>query len=277
MLKGKIDASVAPNPEIEEAVVVSETTENPVKDATGDDNASEFNNNENENAEILVNGTVKLPKTRVNECKVNIKGITYITSDDKDKAGVFVFQTKEKVWGTVADETGLVEFVKTARSFPASDWGIIPTLRADMLMSRVIDPMLQAAEASKEEFDAEFSHRFDDVELKLVQIYVPAQTEFVNPWSTPAKPKGKAYPRDYVFTFITGFKYNPKNINHKQLLKDIYDGFPYEDEDGTELHKTARFRICPEDFVDSLVDAGYLGKPDEKTVERLYRSIAYKG
>jgi hypothetical protein len=92
----------------------------------------------------------------------------------------------------------------------------------------------------------------------------------------------KFYDKDYVFTYITGFKYDPKNINHKQLLKEVYDGMPCVDTDrdsetfGKEIPRSNPMRICPEDFVDSLVDAGYLGKPDEKTIDRMYKSIGYK-
>lgn len=229
------------------------------------------------------NPTIKVDAARVHKCKGHIKGMTYKVSDDDDKSGTFIFQTREQVWGTIQNtEDGTTEFAEACRSFPASDWGVIPTLRADMVFSNIIDVMIKSVATSEEDFANEFGHKFDDIELSLVQLYVPAGTGFINPWTTLAKPVEKFYDKDYVFTYITGFKYDPKNINHKQLLKEVYDGMPCVDTDkdsetfGKEIPRSNPMRICPEDFVDSLVDAGYLGKPDEKTIDRMYKSIGYK-
>uniref|UniRef100_A0AAU8MI50 Capsid protein n=1 Tax=Geladintestivirus 1 TaxID=3233133 RepID=A0AAU8MI50_9CAUD len=224
---------------------------------------------------VSING-FKFKAEVINRAKVHIKGLKYKMSENEDTAGVFIFQTKEKVWGTYLDsDMDETHYTSNASSFPASDWGIIPTLRQDTLLRNIVDDMIISSLTDGAEFDREYGHKFDDVELDIIQIYVPAHTEFINPYTTSANPVGRSYEKDYVFTFIEGFKYNIKNINHKQFLKDIYDGCPRM-LNGVLENTTRPFSISPIDFVESLADFGYFGKIDEKQIERLAQSISYK-
>lgn len=225
---------------------------------------------------------ILVDKSRVNRLKITLKGINAVIKDKVEGEQVpdtFMFNTNELIWGITRELDSTTRFNKNATSFPASSWGVLPTLRADMLLSNIVDYWQSLLSMSSERFAEAYGHSMDGVNLDILQIYVPAGVEFVNPYGRDNI--GKVYDTDYVFTFITGFHYNLNNFNELAFIRDIYNGSPKEvvDDNGviSVICQTTNIKkkLPPKIFAKSLVKCGYFGDVSDEEFNDLVETLSY--
>ena len=254
---------------------------------TESNNAANEVNNEaaSKSTLIIVNKArpdILVDKSRVNRLKVTLKGINAVIKDKVEGEQVpdtFMFNTNELIWGITRELDATTRFNKNATSFPASSWGVLPTLRADMLLSNIVDYWQNLLSMSSERFAEAYGHSMDGVNLDILQIYVPAGTEFVNPYGREAA--GKVYDTDYVFTFITGFHYDINDFNQLAFIRDVYNGSPKEivDDNGVISiicqTNNLKKRLPPRIFAKSLVNNGYFGDVSKEQMDDLIEVLSY--
>lgn len=225
---------------------------------------------------------ILVEKSRVNRLKCTLKSINAIIKEKiegEQTPDTFMFNTHELIWGIVRELDGSTRYVKNATSFPASSWSVLPTLRSDMLLSNIVDFWQNLLALSSERFAEAYGHAMDGIVIDVLQIYVPAGTEFINPYGREAI--GKVYDTDYVFTFIKGFHYNINDFNQLAFIRDIYNGSPREviDDNGviSIICQTNNLKKCipPRIFVKSLVNNGYFGDVNKEQMDDLVEVLSY--
>lgn len=259
------------------------------KDIINKENESAANEVNNEAASkstlIVVNKArpdILVDKSRVNRLKCTLKSINAIIKEKiegEQTPDTFMFNTHELIWGIVRELDGSTRYVKNTTSFPASSWSVLPTLRSDMLLSNIVDFWQNLLALSSERFGEAYGHAMDGIVVDVLQIYVPAGTEFVNPYGKEAI--GKVYDTDHVFTFITGFHYNIDDFNQLVFIRDIYNGSPKEvvDDNGviSIICQTTNIKkkLPPKIFAKSLVKYGYFGNVSEEEFNDLVETLSY--
>lgn len=246
-------------------------------------------NNESERTQvnnlIVVNKArpeILVEKSRVNRLRTPLKSISAIIKEKIEGEQVpdtFMFNTQDLIWGIVRELDGSTRFSKHTTSFPASSWSVLPTLRSDMLLSNIVDFWQNLLALSSDRFREAYGHSMDGIEIDIVQIYVPAGIEFINPYGRDNT--GKVYDTDYVFTFIVGFHYNINDFNQLTFIRDIYNGSPKEivDDNGviTIICQTNNLkkRLPPRIFAKSLVNNGYFGDVSKEQFDDLVEVLSY--
>lgn len=225
---------------------------------------------------------ILVEKSRVNRLKCTLKSINAIIKDKiegEQTPDTFMFNTHELIWGIVRELDGSTRYVKNTTSFPASSWSVLPTLRSDMLLSNIVDFWQNLLALSSERFSEAYGHAMDGITIDVLQIYVPAGTEFVNPYGREVI--GKVYDTDYVFTFITGFHYNINDFNQLAFIRDIYNGSPREviDDNGVISiicqTNNLKKRLPPRIFAKSLINNGYFGDVSKEQMDDLVEVLSY--
>lgn len=276
-------AEKAPKPEVQEEKVM-----NPV---TNEVESPEVNKDDSSSSTklIVVNKArpdILIDKNRVNRLRATIKGIA-VKLQQRDEDGerptdapdTFMFNVKELIWGIVIESDGSYRFSKNSTMFPASSWGVMPTLRNDMLLSNIVDYWNQLTAINANDFTDKYGHSMDGIKIDIIQIYVPAGVEFVNPYGR--ENRGKAYDDDHVFTFITGFHYDLNDFNQLAFIRDIYNGSPKEiiADDGTisTILSTNNIKkvIPPRIFANSLVKNNYFGEVEDDSIKDLIEVLSY--
>ena len=272
---------------------MAETTKKPALDekelvngAPNAEAATEVNKDAASNKQLIVVNKARpdilVEKSRVNRLKATIKSINAIIKEKIEGEATpdtFRFNTSELVWGIVRELDGSTRYTKNATSFPASSWGVLPTLRADMLLSNIVDYWQSLLGMSAERFAEAYGHSMDGVTIDILQIYVPAGTEFVNPYGRESV--GKVYDIDYVFTFITGFHYDLNDFNQLAFIRAIYNGSPKEivDDNGVVsiiCHtNNIKKNLPPKIFAKSLVKYGYFGDVSDEEFNDLVEVLSY--
>lgn len=273
--------------------VMAETTKKPALDekelingAPNAEAATEVNKDAASNKQLIVVNKARpdilVDKARVNRLKVTLKGINAVIKDKVEGEQIpdtFMFNTNELIWGITRELDSTTRFNKNATSFPASSWGVLPTLRADMLLSNIVDYWQSLLSMSSERFAEAYGHSMDGVHLDILQIYVPAGVEFVNPYGRDNV--GKVYDTDYVFTFITGFHYDINDFNQLAFIRDVYNGSPKEvvDDNGviSVICQTTNIKkkLPPKIFGKSLVKCGYFGDISDEEFNDLIETLSY--
>ena len=272
---------------------MAETTKKPatidekeIVNTESNDAATEVNNEAASKSTLIVVNKARpdilVEKSRVNRLKCTLKSINAIIKEKiegEQTPDTFMFNTHELIWGIVRELDGSTRYVKNATSFPASSWSVLPTLRSDMLLSNIVDFWQNLLALSSEKFGEAYGHAMDGITVDVLQIYVPAGTEFVNPYGRESV--GKVYDIDYVFTFITGFHYDLNDFNQLAFIRAIYNGSPKEivDDNGVVsiiCHtNNIKKNLPPKIFAKSLVKYGYFGDVSDEEFNDLVEVLSY--
>ena len=171
--------------------MADKATENEIKEKESL-NTQQETNNESEKTQvnnlIVVNKArpdILVEKSRVNRLRATLKSINAIIKEKiegEQTPDTFMFNTHELIWGIVRELDGSTRFSKNTTSFPASSWSVLPTLRSDMLLSNIVDFWQNLLALSSDRFAEAYGHSMDGIAIDILQIYVPAGTEFVNPY-----------------------------------------------------------------------------------------------
>lgn len=268
--------------------MADKATENEIKEKESL-NTQQETNNESEKTQvnnlIVVNKArpdILVEKSRVNRLRATLKSINAIIKEKiegEQTPDTFMFNTHELIWGIVRELDGSTRFSKNTTSFPASSWSVLPTLRSDMLLSNIVDFWQNLLALSSDRFAEAYGHSMDGIAIDILQIYVPAGTEFVNPYGRDNI--GKVYDTDYVFTFITGFHYDINDFNQLAFIRDVYNGSPKEivDDNGVISiicqTNNLKKRLPPRIFAKSLVNNGYFGDVSKEEFDDLVEVLSY--
>lgn len=263
-------------------------TKNEIKEKESLNTQQEINNESEKtqvNNLIVVNKArpdILIDKSRVNRARCTLKSINAIIKEKiegEQTPDTFMFNTHELIWGIVRELDGSTRYVKNTTSFPASSWSVFPTLRSDMLLSNIVDFWQNLLTLSSDRFGEAYGHSMDGVNIDILQIYVPAGTEFINPYGRDNT--GKVYDTDYVFTFITAFHYDINDFNQLAFIRDVYNGSPKEivDDNGVISiicqTNNLKKRLPPRIFAKSLVNNGYFGDVSKEQMDDLIEVLSY--
>ena len=240
----------------------AETPEVDVVDANNTDNQTVDEQQNDSTRTTKVNG-VEFPAEFVNKMKVTIKGTSYKVSDDEDTSDSYIWQTKEKCWGSYRDnESAPWEIVKNSSSFVASSYGVDATIDADMLFKHILPEIAKDAKTlSPTDFESKHKHQYDGLVFSIVQIHVPAHTDYISPYTTVSKPKPHRYDTDYVFTYIEKIQMDADNINHMEMLTKTFN---------------EHFSISPKSFVRHLMKGDYFTEQlDDETRDAIIDDLSW--